>query len=100
MNIAIDFDGTWTVDPKLWAQFAVSANERGHSVFIVTGRKGWSDDMERANIPSWIRIIYTAGQLKEAFVLRSGLQIDVWIDDMPGMIQDCRVIQPSPDNEL
>lgn len=100
MTIAIDFDGTWTVDPDLWRAFVANARQRGHEVFIVTGRKDWSDDMERARLPVDVRIIYTAGQMKEAAVRKSGLQIDVWIDDMPGMIQDCRIITPSPDNEL
>lgn len=100
MTIAIDFDGTWTQDPRLWRQFTAYAEERGHTVVIVTGRKGWSEDMERAGIPSWVRIIYTNHQLKQPEAARQGVKPDVWIDDMPGMIQDCKAIRSSPDETL
>ena len=100
MTIAIDFDKTWTEDPALWRDFTLAAMRKGHRVVMVTGRAGWSDDMNRHGIPGTMQIIYTAHKLKQPEAIRQGVNPDVWIDDMPGMIQDCKIIRPTPDNEL
>lgn len=98
MTIAIDYDGTWTADPDLWEKFAGIAAQKGHKVIIATGRHYYSDDMRV--LPKWLTVIYTKGQLKEQALLKEGIKVDIWCDDMPGMIQECRVIKPSPDQEL
>lgn len=96
-TIAIDYDGTWTADPALWRSFVASAEARGHRVIIVTGRHGWTDDMTRGGIPPSVPIHYTAGALKETALRQQGITVDIWIDDMPGMIQDCRILPGSID---
>lgn len=100
MTIGIDFDGTWTADPGLWRDFTLAAMRKGHRVVMVTGRKAWSDDMNRHAIPGTMQIVYTGGKLKEQAALAEGVKVDVWIDDMPGMIQDCRILGDAPNNEL
>lgn len=100
MTIGIDFDGTWTEDPALWRDFTLAAMRKGHRVVMVTARREWAPDMQRHGIPGTMQIIYTNHQLKEQAALKAGVRVDVWIDDTPGMIQDCRVIQPSPDETL
>lgn len=92
MTIAIDYDGTWTRAPWLWRRLYFSCFGVNHTMIMVTGRSGWSDDMERGNIPETMRIIYTGGKMKEAHCRSIGVTVDVWIDDMPGMIQDCRIL--------
>lgn len=92
MNIAIDFDKTWTADPRMFRRLAETIRKHGHSPFIVTARHGYSEDMDRHEVPSWIPIYYTYGQLKEKAMSRMGITIDIWIDDMPGMIQECKII--------
>lgn len=83
MNIAIDYDNTWTTDPQLWAHFARSAKHWYHRVVIVTGRDGWSEDMDRGNIPRGIPVVFCSGRPKREAV---GMKIDVWIDDDPASI--------------
>ena len=92
-TIAIDYDGTWTADPTLWVDFATRAALHGHRVIIATGRHGYSDDMR--TLPAWIEVFYTKGQLKEDALRKAGVVVNIWIDDMPGMIQDCRILRDS-----
>ena len=91
-TIAIDFDKTWTADPLGWYTFYHMMTDRGHTLILATGREKWSDDMARANLPPEMRIIYCGRQLKEHACLAQGHRVDIWIDDMPGMIQDCRIL--------
>ncbi|MEN3940692.1 HAD family hydrolase [Prosthecobacter sp. SYSU 5D2] len=100
MTIAIDFDGTWTADPGLWRLFAAACTHSGHRLIMVTGRSGRSEDMERYQLPHTMPIIYTGGAMKEKAALKAGYKVDIWIDDMPAMIQECAVIGQSKDSEL
>lgn len=92
MTIAIDLDNTWTQDPTLWSEFRISAIKRGHTVIMATGRSGYSSDMDRWRIPGDMPIFYCAGELKDNALKREGIYVDVWIDDMPGMIQKCKIL--------
>ncbi len=100
-TIAIDFDHTWTADPSLWNLFHKFATERGHRIIMVTARQfGTISEAEakRNSLPKAMPIIYTGGKLKEEHAMRLGYKVDIWIDDMPGMIQKCLVLN-SPDND-
>jgi hypothetical protein len=99
MTIAIDFDNTWTADVALWQQFADDAKKRGHDVIIVTARNGWSEDMERRFIGE-VHIFFTYGKLKRPFMERLGIAVDIWIDDMPGTIEQCRKLPDTNDADM
>ena len=96
LTIAIDFDKTWTADPQAWTQFYHFMRARGHTVIIVTNRTGPSDDMKRHSLPPDIITIYCGGNFKEPMVLASGRKVDIWIDDMPGTIQNCAILADQP----
>lgn len=86
MNIALDYDGTYTEDPVLWDAFIQRAVEHGHQVTCVTMRHGLHEKVE-IGCP----VIYTDRKAKGEFVTLLGLKIDVWIDDAPHWIfQDAR----------
>lgn len=72
MRIAIDYDGTYTRDPAMWADFISRAMTYGHSVVCVTMR----DVTEPIKMPC--DVIYTNRKAKAAFY-----PADVWIDDNP-----------------
>jgi hypothetical protein len=93
MTIAIDYDGTWTRDTHLWMWFSTEAIKAGHKVLMVTGRP------ESQPVNSPLRTIYTNGKLKESACRKLGIKVDVWIDDMPGMIQDCMILADNIGNE-
>jgi hypothetical protein len=73
MLIALDYDKTYTADPALWDNFVQSAQNRGHTVKIVTMRR---PDEFIVDVP--VEIVYTSRKAKAAFV-----SADIWIDDSP-----------------
>ena len=91
MNIAIDFDDTYTADEILFAGWIRLAQERGHDVRFVTARHEWHDgsnnDIERAAEMLGIKAVFTKHQPKRQFCRDiAGWNPDVWLDDMPEMI--------------
>jgi hypothetical protein len=92
MIIGIDYDNTWTADIQLWNDFYWMAKKSGHQCIIVTGRKKWSEDMHRGILPQGIEIVYAPNQFKEHAALKAGYKVDIWIDDMPGMIQETKIL--------
>ena len=73
MNIALDFDNTFTQDPELWIAFINTARQRGHEVTIVTSRH------PSTPVPiQGIEIIYCSFTAK-----RKHHEAHVWIDDDP-----------------
>ncbi len=102
MTIAIDLDNTWTADPVLWFGFYHKAASSGHRVIMVTARHHVISPEEtlRHMLPEGMPIIYTSGELKEPAARAAGYSVDVWIDDAPGMIQECAVLRAAPDAVL
>jgi hypothetical protein len=92
LTVAIDFDHTWTADPHGWRDWYDFMLARGHVVILATGRSGWSEDMGRAHLPAHMPIVYCGRELKEHATRKVGWNVDIWIDDMPGMIQHCHVL--------
>jgi hypothetical protein len=84
MNIALDFDDTYTRDPELWNIFIFAARTRGHDIRIVTFRKSHMTDPMLDNIG--IPVIFTEYTQKRAHCNKLGWYVDVWIDDSPEFI--------------
>lgn len=81
MLIALDYDGTYTSDPKLWAEFVALAVDNGHEVVCIT--------MRHPHEPAFIAncsILYTCGKAKRQAAIDAGLHISIWIDDQPEFI--------------
>lgn len=101
MNIAIDYDGTFSEDPLLFTAFIALARYQGHECYIVTGRKESEAPSALAGeIPAGIQVICCNGRLKEEVCRERGIKIGVWIDDMPGMIQDCMILKIESDDVM
>lgn len=102
MIIAIDFDGTFTKDPVMWTRFIHDAEQRGHKVIMVTGRSQWSEDMSRLGIHTLLPVFFTSGELKDNHMRQLGYAVDIWIDDMPGTVQECKILNTTntPNYEL
>lgn len=86
MNIALDFDDTYTRDPTLWNKFIEDAKDRGHDIRIVTFRKKVMEDPALNYLALSIPVIYTEYQQKRQFTNNMGWIVDVWIDDSPEFI--------------
>jgi hypothetical protein len=86
MNIALDFDDTYTRDPQLWDDFISNSKSRGHDIRIVTFRKRTMTDPALDCIGTIIPVIFTEYTQKRAFTNKMGWFVDVWIDDSPEFI--------------
>lgn len=83
MLIALDYDGTYTVDPALWDGFITATRMRGHEVHLVTMRA----ESEPVRLGVHVdRVHYTDRKAKRQYMQARGLSVQVWIDDMPDFI--------------
>tara|TARA_R100001086_G_scaffold231526_1_gene152298 strand:+ start:414 stop:743 length:330 start_codon:yes stop_codon:yes gene_type:complete len=88
LTIAIDFDDTFTADPKLWSTFIQNATEAGHQVMCVTARRqsAENEDIINSMFDHWqcqMPIIFSNLSSKVDEMERRGLKVDIWIDDAP-----------------
>jgi NADPH:quinone reductase-like Zn-dependent oxidoreductase len=87
MHIALDYDGTYTADPKLWSAFVALAKVQGHRVSIVTMRYDGGAEVLAPSICDQVDdVIYTGRKAKAEYVKAQGEHVDVWIDDKPRFI--------------
>jgi hypothetical protein len=87
MHIALDYDGTYTADPKLWSAWIAMAKSWGHHVFIVTMRHDSNAEALDPSICDQVDgVIYTGRKAKAEYVKAQGKRMDIWIDDMPRFI--------------
>ena len=88
MNIALDFDKTYTEDPALWSVFIGIAHSRGHNILIVTSRDEHNDGInwDAVGGKPLVPVIWCDGRPKSVVCEEQNLSIDVWIDDLPSSI--------------
>ena len=85
LNIALDYDGTYTEDPQAFRDVVNVFHKSGHKVYVVTMRK------PEEKIDSLLEVIvddviYTSRKAKMDFCRNMGVKIDIWIDDMPVLV--------------
>jgi hypothetical protein len=98
MTISIDCDLTWTLDPVVWNRIYRLLVSSGHRVIMATGRHRHSDDMDRFDLPPDMLIVYCGSTPKRQACAALGIEVDVWIDDMPAMIDGAMIV--GSDSEL
>jgi hypothetical protein len=76
MQIALDYDKTYTLDPMFWNKFVDLAKSCGHTISIVTMRHP-HEAITDVELP----IVYTSRKAKNKHFLA-----DIWIDDSPNWI--------------
>lgn len=84
MLIALDYDGTYTLDPDLWDKFILMARFSGHEVIIATMRN--ENELEQIKNRLFDRvddIVFTSRKSKVQELQRQGYHPDIWIDDNP-----------------
>lgn len=89
LTIALDYDDTFTADPELWCAFIRTAHLRGHVVVCITGRLA-PPAFPEPPLPNGIQVI-CCGRLagttpKREMAEKMGVHVDIWIDDIPAMI--------------
>lgn len=84
MNIALDYDETYTKDPRFWDMVISAAKHREHTIYCVTMRSAAEiDDVVRDLDGKVDGIFGTNREAKEKYMFSQGIWIDVWIDDSP-----------------
>ena len=89
MNIALDFDDTFTRDPEFWLKIVLLCRQSGHQIYCVTARDQNGSQEVYDELGQFIgkeNCFFTNMQGKRSYMFRQGIIIDVWIDDNPGMI--------------
>lgn len=88
MIIALDYDKTYTRDPKLWDKFIDSAHNSGHKVICITMRKpNLAEEIDRTNFVV-DQLYYTSRKAKLIWAKANNIEVDIWIDDKPGWLFD------------
>ena len=87
MNIAIDYDNTFTADVMMWTHVVNEFICAGHTVMCVTNRALPSDTLDAVMENLGIDVIYAGDRFKRDAVWEdAAMVIDIWIDDIPGTI--------------
>lgn len=89
MNLALDYDDTYTRDKIFWDCFIGLAQSRGHKVYCITARSERHKDEVLDDLSVLLgddAILFTAGAAKRSYAYSKGIDISVWIDDDPTMI--------------
>lgn len=93
MIIAIDYDNTYTADPETFNKVIELFKAAGHDVICVTSRDdGVLGVPVRNSIGKLVPVIFAGSKWKREAAKKRGYNVDVWIDDMPGMIDPQYVI--------
>ena len=92
MHIGLDYYDTITLDPELWDRVIALFIDAGHQVTIVTIRsdRHGADDIKNYADAHGIPAVFTFGCQKDTFTAALGITIDIWIDDTPLLIPDCK----------
>lgn len=85
MIIALDYDGTFTVNPSLWAKFVHDCKICNYEVICITMRNSLT---ELIDIYVPMKVYYTNRQAKMDYCKANNIKVDIWIDDNPGWIFD------------
>jgi hypothetical protein len=87
MNIAIDYDHTYSADPPMWDQVIGIFKSAGHSVFCVTNRALPHVELDQAMAALQVPTVYAGERYKnDAIREELDIHVNIWIDDMPGTI--------------
>jgi len=87
VNLALDFDDTYTRDPEMWNEFIDLMHRNGHNVYCVTMRTQAEGRTVKEVLGKRVDgIFFTARKAKRPYMFALGIRIDVWVDDEPGWI--------------
>jgi len=89
MTISIDYDYTYSLDPATWNQVIQVLQAAGHQVYCVSARHYWQTKEIYESVGKEIgldKCFLTDRLAKRDYMLKRGIQVDVWIDDTPEAI--------------
>jgi hypothetical protein len=85
--LALDYDDTYTRDPRMWNDIIGMMQQAGHTVYCVTMRTPEEGRAVRESLESRVDgIFFTACRAKRDFMNARNIIVDVWMDDNPAFI--------------
>jgi hypothetical protein len=90
VNIALDYDNTFTRDPETWLKVIQVFRDAGHKVYVVTMRYN-NDETKPVNNALEGKvdgIFFTSRKAKRPFMFQRGIDISVWMDDTPFFVDN------------
>lgn len=95
MRIAIDHDGTFTTNPGMWTSIIGVFRDNGFDVICITSR---FPNVPIVGMP--VPVYYTCGQDKWEFAAERGIEVNIWIDDIPFTIGGPPIIGEPPQAKM
>ena len=94
LTISIDFDQTFSADPKMWGEFAMKSDAEGNTVVMISRRPDTPENQKEiadtigVHMHAFKKIMLIgADALKADAAAAAGLKVDIWIDDAPQTVQ-------------
>jgi hypothetical protein len=93
MTISIDYDRTFTADPRLWGEFAKQSAAAGNRVVMVSRRPDTAENQAAMAealgeyIEAFSDVLLVGETMKDEAAKAAGIEVDVWIDDSPQFIR-------------
>jgi hypothetical protein len=88
MIISVDFDATYTKDPKTFDEIIKLFQKAGHTVYCITLRNNTPEEANPVlnSIGKLVPVIFCCRQYKRKVAEEQKIFVNVWIDDMPALI--------------
>lgn len=91
LTFALDYDGTFTAAPSIFAKFVLECQKAGHTVLCVTARRDSEENREHMkaifnHFGIDIRIEFCNLKSKFETMAERGINISIWLDDSPHAI--------------
>lgn len=84
---AFDYDNTISRDVEGFTRMMLLLEDRGHEVYVVTGRRDHIHPEDFHDIAKTFKVIKTRHMAKRVYMREiEGIEVDVWVDDMPEAI--------------
>jgi hypothetical protein len=92
MTISVDFDRTFSADPRLWGEFARKAVADGNRVVMISRRPEADREEVISSLGDYAEafsdvLLVGSDTLKDDAAQAAGIAVDVWVDDSPQFIR-------------
>jgi hypothetical protein len=99
MTISVDFDRTFSADPRLWGEFARQSVADGNTVVMISRRPETDREEVMGTLGDYAdafsQVLLVGGDTLKADAAQSaGIDVDVWVDDSPQTITDAPAPEP------
>ena len=95
MIIAVDYDQTFSAAPELFCSFISNARAMGHCIVCATSRTMKNPIPADAGA-CFDAVLYCGDKPKRQFALEAGIEVAIWVDDLPETIGSAILVGGAP----